>query len=149
MGHLDGAWQCSACQLQISLRKQQCSCLLVESVDVSCWLAAQMAWHQCLSCDTCMGVMYSARNENHSYSRLCTTSRQYSSSQLLVRGSAVDRTVNAEQLCGVASAGDYLHHDVGDMAGAGHVELPAAEISNLEELSKVQHQMLSVIPTYL
>lgn len=34
-------------------------------------------------------------------------------------------------------AGDYLHHDVGDMAAAGHIELPAAELSNLEELAKV------------
>ena len=37
----------------------------------------------------------------------------------------------------VRAAGDYLHHDVGDMAGAGHVELPAAEVSNLEDISKV------------
>ncbi|WIA20078.1 hypothetical protein OEZ85_005938 [Tetradesmus obliquus] len=33
--------------------------------------------------------------------------------------------------------GDYLHHDVADMAGAGHVELPAAEMANLEEIAKV------------
>eukprot|EP00882_Tetradesmus_deserticola_P028001 GHRQ01031162.1.p1 GENE.GHRQ01031162.1~~GHRQ01031162.1.p1 ORF type:complete len:462 (+),score=128.54 GHRQ01031162.1:435-1820(+) len=33
--------------------------------------------------------------------------------------------------------GDYLHHDVADMAGAAHVELPAAETANLEEIAKV------------
>lgn len=33
-------------------------------------------------------------------------------------------------------AGDYPHSDVSDLGG-GHVELPAAEMGNLEELSKV------------
>lgn len=40
-------------------------------------------------------------------------------------------------LWGSYSAGDYLHHDVAEMGGAGHIELPAAEMSNLEEISKV------------
>lgn len=37
-------------------------------------------------------------------------------------------------------AGDYPHPDVAELGG-GHVELPAAEMGNLEELSKVhQHR---------
>jgi len=36
----------------------------------------------------------------------------------------------------VIPAGDYPHADVSDLGG-GHVELPAAEMGNLEELSKV------------
>jgi hypothetical protein len=38
---------------------------------------------------------------------------------------------------GVVFAGDYPHGDVNEMGG-GHVELPAAEMGNLEELSKVR-----------
>jgi hypothetical protein len=34
-------------------------------------------------------------------------------------------------------AGDYPHGDVADM-GAGHIELPAAEMGNLEDLCKVE-----------
>jgi hypothetical protein len=40
-----------------------------------------------------------------------------------------------------AAAGDYLHHDVADMAGAGHIELPAAEMANLEEIAKVREHL--------
>ena len=36
--------------------------------------------------------------------------------------------------------GDYAHHDVGGEVGAagGHVELPAVEMGNLEEIGKVR-----------
>lgn len=44
-------------------------------------------------------------------------------------------------------AGDYPHGDVAELGG-GHVELPAAEMGNLEELSKVRKaaaQQLQVV----
>lgn len=38
--------------------------------------------------------------------------------------------------CRRVSTGDYPHGDVADL-GAGHIELPAAEMGNLEDLCKV------------